>query len=265
IMNLMYNRPEDAFAFMVGDEKEIKQGLEVIIERCKQYLKGVHKEVRQANEDGTTTFLRIMPGAARMYPETDTVPIEITQEIIKKAKVPETPEKRVKKFLKWGLSEDLAGQMLHSDQLIIFEKLAGMFKNVEPTIIANSLLSARDEIKKRHNTDSTQLVEEHFREAFELLNKNKIAKEAVIEILAFLARNPFFSAEQAMKDLKLSKITLTELKKIIQKTLEENKELTQKKQFGILMGLLMRRVRGRIDGELIAKELKKALNQQLFN
>ena len=257
--HLMDAKHDDAFAFMLGDEEEIKEALSLILDRCKAYKKGVPGEVRMAHEDGTTSFLRPMPGAARMYPETDTVPIKITKQISKQAEIPERPEERTKKFLRWGLSEDLAGQILRSEELHTFESLVKRFKKTEPTTIADSLLSAKDEIRKRHNTDASTLTHKHFKEAFELLDKDKVAKEAVIEILAYLARQPSASAEKAMKDLKLQKITVTKLRKIIKKVLEENDELTEKKQFGYLMGFVMRKVRGRIDGGLVAKELKKAL------
>jgi Glu-tRNA(Gln) amidotransferase subunit E-like FAD-binding protein len=42
--------------------------------------------------------------------------------------------------------------------------------------------------------------------------------------------------------------------------MSENKELAEKKQFGVLMGFVMRKVRGRIDGEIVSNELKKKLD-----
>jgi glutamyl-tRNA(Gln) amidotransferase subunit E len=200
-----------------------------------------------------------MPGASRMYPETDELPVKITKEMLKQIKLPETPDQKMKKYVKLGLGEELAKQMIHSEYFPVFEELAVTFKKLNPVLIASNLLSARDEIRKRFDANADSLKKNHFIGAFELLEKDNIAKEAVIELLAWLAVNPNASAEEAMKKLKLQKISKKELEKFTDKTLEENKELVEKKQFGVLMGFLMRKVRGRIDGELVSEVLKKKM------
>ena len=44
--------------------------------------KKVEKEVRKANENGTTSFLRPLPGAARMYPDTDIKQILVNENLL---------------------------------------------------------------------------------------------------------------------------------------------------------------------------------------
>lgn len=250
---------EDAFAFITGDKSFAEKSLGLLVDRCIQYLQGVPKDVRDANEDCTTRFLRPMPGAARMYPETDEVPVAITSQMLKQIKKPETPEQRLAKFKKWKLSDDLAKQMIHSETLLQFEAIVPKLKNIQPTIIASSLVSTRDEIRRRYGLDTSVISEKHFEETFELLNTGKVAKEAIVEILAQLAKEPETSAEEVVKKLKLQKISVKELGKIIDKTISENKKLADEKQFQVLMGFVMRRVRGRIDGEIVSEELKKKL------
>lgn len=250
---------EDAFAFLIGRVEECKHGLSLIAERAEQLMHGVPKEVRAANEDCTTRFLRPMPGAARMYPETDEPPFEITKKFLREIPTPERPEVKIARLKKAGLSDDLANQMIRSSELRTFESLLGKFKKISPNIIANIILSAESEIKRRYQTESSDLTEKHFEETFMLLEKDKTAKEALIDILAHLAKHPDKSAEAAMKELKLEKISVKELQEIIGKTIAENEQLTKDKQFGVLMGFVMRRVRGRIDGEVVSEELKKKL------
>jgi len=251
---------EDAFAFVVAEKEVAEKALSHLIDRCQQYVKGVPKDVRDVSDDGTTRFLRPIPGAARMYPETDEIPVPISKELLKKIKVPPTPEERLSKFKKWGLSDDLAKQILHSPELVTFEELVAKFKNISPTIIAATLVSTKDEIRRRYDLDTSSIEKHHFEETFELLDKDKIAKEAIVEILAHLAAKPKMTAKEVMKKLKLQKISIRELRKIIRKVLSENEKLAKEKQFGVLMGFVMRKVRGRIDGEIVAKELKRMLN-----
>jgi glutamyl-tRNA(Gln) amidotransferase subunit E len=250
---------EDAFAFVFAPKEIADKTLSVMVDRCEQYLEGVPKDVRDANEDCTTRFIRHIPGAARMYPETDELPIKITKEMLKQIKIPELPEFRLKKFKKWELSDDLAKQILHSEELVTFEELVNQLKKVSPTIIASTLLSTRDEIRRRYGLDTSVISKQHFEQTFELLNSGKIAKEAIVEILAHLAKEPHKSAEEVMKILKLQKISVKELRKIIEKIIFENEKLVAEKQFQVLMGFVMRKARGRIDGEIIADELKKKL------
>ena len=259
LRNLLECRPEDGFAFVFGAKEECEHALNAIADRCEQLIKGVSPEVRDVNEDLTTRFLRPMPGSERMYPETDELPIIITKEILKSIKVPETPAERLSKFKSWGLSDDLANQMVRSEALIVFEELVEKFKNIPPTTIAANLTSAEDEIRKRYGIDVSYLLDEHFEGAFALLDKGKIAKEGVIDILAYLARKPELSAEKAMKELKLEKINVKELVEIIDKVIEENRKPAEDKNFQLLMGFVMRKVRGRIDGEIVSTELKKKL------
>ena len=49
----------------------------------------VKPEVRKSNIDGSSTFLRPIPGSARMYPETDIKPIPITKKLLNSIKKPE--------------------------------------------------------------------------------------------------------------------------------------------------------------------------------
>ncbi len=249
---------KDAFAFVIGDKAE--EALSYLVDRCTQYKKGVPKDVRNVTQECVSEFLRPIPGSARMYPETDHIPIRITKKYFDSIEKPKTPEERLKKFKKLGISKNLAKQILRSVELQNFEEFIKKFKKINPTIIASTLISARNEIGKKYNVDSSNISKKHFKETFELLNKDKIAKEAINKILAHLASNPEKSAEEIMKKLKIQKISINKLRKIIDKTLSENEELTEKKEFGILMGLIMRKVRGKIDGEIIAKELKNKLN-----
>lgn len=259
LRNLLGCRPEDGFAFVFGSREECARALSVISDRCSQLAKGVPSEVRNVNDDLTTSFLRPMPGSARLYPETDEMPVQMTKELLKSIPVPETPGQRLTKFRGWGLSEDLANQVLRSEALIIFEELVHRFNNIQPTIIAANLLGAEGEIRKRYGTDTSALTREHFESAFSLLDRGRIAKEGVIEILAYLARKPGLGAEQVMKELHLEKISLKELREIVEHVLQENTQLTEGRNFQVLMGFVMRKVRGRVDGEIVAEELKKKL------
>ncbi|MFW6231294.1 MAG: Glu-tRNA(Gln) amidotransferase subunit GatE, partial [Nanoarchaeota archaeon] len=59
----------DAFVMVVGPKDKVVRALDAVSMRFNHALKGIPQEVRKTNPDGTTSFMRPMPGAARMYPE----------------------------------------------------------------------------------------------------------------------------------------------------------------------------------------------------
>jgi len=226
-------------------ELEVKRQLE---------LKKVEEETRAALPNGTTRYLRPLPGAARLYPETDVTPIIISKEYLKEIKknLPEPWTKKLSRFKKkLKLSNELAKQILRSDYLEIFEKIVER-KKVEPSVVANTFVSTLKDLKKRYRIKVENLKEEHFLEIFDALARKKIMKEAIPDVLKFLARKPEKSLKDAIKQLNLKPIKKSELKKIVKEILEIP-GLTFEKAFGIVMS----KVRGRADPNTVRKVVKK--------
>ena len=74
---------EDAFILLISKDYDVaKKVFGLIINRINESIKRIPKDTRQANEDGTTSFLRPQPGSERMYPETDHPYIYINKDII---------------------------------------------------------------------------------------------------------------------------------------------------------------------------------------
>ncbi|MBO7205959.1 MAG: Glu-tRNA(Gln) amidotransferase subunit GatE, partial [Candidatus Methanomethylophilaceae archaeon] len=84
----------DAFAICAAKEKKAKDALEMAVIRANEALVGVPEETRDPLPDGTSKYSRPLPGAARMYPETDVPPITITAERMQNVRdnLPELPE-----------------------------------------------------------------------------------------------------------------------------------------------------------------------------
>jgi Glu-tRNA(Gln) amidotransferase subunit E-like FAD-binding protein len=201
--------------------------------------------VRKANPDGTTTYLRPMPGAARMYPETDVPVTKITSEMIKSIKLPELIDDKVIRYQKkFKLTSDSARLLIKNN--ITFENYIS-FKNIEPKFLAEVLVNYPKEMQKRYSADVSFLTKDHFKEVFGYLNENKIPRSAVIEILVELTKG--------------NKIDLKKYKEIDDKTLEkEIKSIVAKNKgapMGALMGEVMKKYRGKVEGKKVMTILKK--------
>jgi len=215
-------------------------------------LPKVAKEVRAALADGNTKFTRPLPGAARMYPETDVEPVAVDAEYLKKLEenLPESWEVRLKKIKKLKISDQLAEQIVKSDYVDLFEKIVKE-KNVEASVVANTFTNTLKDLRREH-MPVDNLNDEHFYKIFELLKKRTIAKEAIHPILKELAREPDEDVVTIVRNLGLEAITVTELKRIIQEVKGRNPDATKDK----ILGLVMSRVRGRIDAKIVVKEVK---------
>lgn len=253
----------DAFVLVAEKEEIAGSALNSVIERCKVALTGVPKETRKSNDDGTSEFMRPLPGSARMYPETDEPLIVIGGEKITgiKRKLPELPEEKIGKFIKMGLSSEIANQLIRSKFIETFEKFSGEFKNIKPTIIANTLISAPKDAKKRYGIDTENLTTGNYREILSMLNDNKISKDAIPEIIAEVARNPEGNLEIIIKEKNLGPLTIGELEKMIDRILKENSELSRQGEKAInnLLGRVMSELRGKADIEIVKSMLAEKL------
>lgn len=246
--------PKDAFIIVADEEKKARKALEAVYERAKEVLIGVPKEVRKGHPDGKTSYLRPIPGAARMYPETD---VPLIYPDTSKIKLPELLEEKIKRFQEdYGLSADLATFMARSDKLNLFEELVERYgtkdgkKNaaIKPAFIAETLGPTLIEIKRKYNLDPEKLTEDDFRELFKYLASDKINKDIVIDVLIDMIKGKF--------NLKnYESISTEDIEKDIQKIVDENK----KAPMGALMGICMKKFAGKASGKIIAETLKRVL------
>ncbi len=204
------------------------------------------EEVRKAEQNFTTSFLRPMPGAARMYPETDVEPVKITEAMLKIIKIPELIiEKSINLEKKYKITTDVANEIIK--EKINFEQYAKKYASIEPQAIANILINIPKDIKTRLKLDISKLKKSDFEEVLDYLNKRMIAKEAVTEILC----NKINGKKTDLNKFKTA--SDDELEKDIKKIIEEKKGLTT----SAYMGLVMQKYRGKVDGKKVMEILRK--------
>jgi Glu-tRNA(Gln) amidotransferase subunit E-like FAD-binding protein len=207
---------------------------------------GKEKEahVRKAEPDFSTTYLRPMPGADRMYPETDVSSIRPNTTGIK---LPKLLIDRSEELKELGLSEEIASELVKSSsELELFEKMAAKYKNVEPKFIANTLINTPRELKKRYNIEA-RLDEKLLLAIFSELDKSRISKEAVLELILNVTQGRPLNLEQYLL------LTDAELEKEIRIIIQENKGMSP----NALIGKAMAKLRGKADGKKIVELINK--------
>jgi len=257
----------DAIVIVVDDEKKCIEALKAVADRAREALKGVPEETRAINPDGTTHYSRPMPGAARMYPETDVRPIVLTKEYLDKLRreLPEHPEETIRRYIEnYKLSRKLAEEMLNSPRRMLFEKMVNEI-NVDPTLIASTLEYTLNMLK-REGKNIEKIRENHLKDIFKLIAKNSISKEAVPDILRWIADHPDKTVNEVVKELGLRKMTREEIERIVKIKIEENMNILKsrkEKAFGIIMGIVMREVKGKADGKTVNEIVREIIKKKL--
>ena len=257
----------DAVVFVADTLENATDALKAVTERARVALEGVPEETRAANPDGTTKYMRPRPGAARMYPETDVPPIQVTKAYIDElsTRLPELPEQLMNRLMEdFRLNRKLAKQILNSEYLELFESLAGETK-VSPTVIVVAFTETLKALR-REGINVKAVTDGQFREMFRLIGSGKTAKESIPEILTWLASHEEATVKDALKSLGLGMISRKELEELVDDVIEKNSEFIElrgKGALGALMGMIMKKARGRVKAELVNTILKSRLDESL--
>jgi glutamyl-tRNA(Gln) amidotransferase subunit E len=136
LRELLKSGPKDVQLLLWGPLDDIKTAIETIEERCKLAFVGVPNETRKALADGTTLFERVLPGPNRMYPDTDSAPIPISEMMIAAASrsLPEDISGQLAKLEAWGVPEDACRTILRRN---LFGIVARIIEKVlgDPTFV----------------------------------------------------------------------------------------------------------------------------------
>jgi glutamyl-tRNA(Gln) amidotransferase subunit E len=268
IRRVLSSTPEDAVVIVADEKVKAEAALKAVVKRASQAIFGVPEETRRALPDGNTEFTRPLPGAGRMYVETDIPAIVITEERLEKIrkKLPERPEQKLKRFIgEYGLSKEMAERVAFSENVDLFEEVVRKYKS-DPTLVASTLTETLVSLR-RDGVDVEKISDEKIVKLFELISEGKIAKEAIPEILRVAAKG--VDIPEAIKQLGLEAISKEELLRLIRETIQINRELVLSRgdaAIGPLMGKIMDRVRGKVDGKIVHEtielELRRFLKEQ---
>jgi len=252
--------PEDAVAIVAADAETADLAIEAVAERAETAIDGVPEETRDATEEGTTRYLRPLPGAARMYPETDVPPVEPDPSEIDE---PELLTEKVERYQEaFGLDAGLAEQVAYGRRMPLFEDAAD--QGVDATFAASVLESTVVELR-RDDVPVENLADAHFLAVFELVADDELAKEGVGDVLTVLAEQPDLTAGAAIEEAGLGGVDDSEVREVIVGVVERNSDQVADEgmaAFSGLMGECMGQLRGKADGETISSVLREEIGKR---
>jgi len=265
LRKLVGAQENDAVVFVADELQNAKEALEAVVERAREAMKCVPEETRTANPDGTTRYMRPRPGAARMYPETDIPQMRITKEQVERVRshLPELPEQKLERLVKeCKLNEKLAKQILNSPFSELFETVIKE-SSVSPTVMAVFLTETLKSLK-RDGVQVDKVSDSLIREIFKSVGSGKLMKESMSDVAVWLSKNEGKGIQEAISSLGLKAISEDDLNAFVDKVVAENRKLIQERgeaSFGIIMGYIMKDLRGKVDAAQISKMLKEKMEK----
>ncbi len=236
----------------VQDLQQIPKITEIEAKRQKAEIDMKRKtdsHVRNVKEDLTSKFLRPMPGASRMYPETDIPTIKVDMDRVKTMNIPELIPERINRYKKLGLNDELSKRMADSKKNEVFDR-AMKKQNLNPTLVATTLLSTEKELKRKLKTELGIFPVEFYSRLFKALDEGRLTNESISKVMERFMKGEDF--DKIISEFK--PMSDSALLKLIKDNYDEN--LPQ----GALIGKIMNKVAGKADGKKVAKlivEFKK--------
>lgn len=256
---------QDAVVFVADSPENGRDALKAVVERAREAVERVPEETRGPNPDGTTRYMRPRPGAARMYPETDIPPTQLTEDHIKEigSRLPELPEQKLERLVKqYGLNEKLAKQVSDSEHGELFEIIVKETKVSATTVAA--FMTETLKALRREGIQVDKVSENQIRGIFKLVGSGELTKEAISEIVSWLSQHEGKTVQEAINSIGLRILTREELQKVVDSAFERYRSLVEEKganSFGPLIGIVMKEIRGRAEASVVSDLVKKKLEQ----
>lgn len=259
---ILDKREQDVVAIIADKSEKAEKAVKTIKKRAKKLYKAkIPEETRQAEQDFTTSYLRPLPGSARMYPETDIPPVKVTRDKIEQIEqnLPETIEEKRERYSS-QIGDQLAEQLTSSKKLRTFEKLKSQMDDHK--MLANTLTNTLSQLESNgYNVD--QLEDEDLQRVLQEFEAGDIGKGDIENVL----ENKLESAqsiEEVIDEYKENMTGESEIREAVKEVIENSESMIEEqgeRAQGALMGKVMAKVSA--DGGQVSQILQEELQKKL--
>lgn len=253
----------DAQIIIWGPEADLLTALDVIDERCRMAFEGVPNETRKCFEDGTTIFERVLPGADRMYPDTDSPPIPLTDEHINKLgkNLPEDISERYLKLKEWKIPEDTYTFIFKKNLFPLIEKAVNEL-GVDP-VFAGTFMGHTMKFVEGHYKPVAAFDYKVIYSLFKFLKDENIDVELAKNMIAEVYEHPKMEFDSVLTTIKFKRYPKTDIlgKIPFLKEKFDKIKISDKPQNAVdwAMGQLRNSAVGNISMKELVKEVEKGM------
>lgn len=261
IQSMLKVKENDAQLIFWGPEDDIKTSLETIEERCKMAFEGVPNETRKSFPDGTTIFERVLPGADRMYPDTDTAPLPLANDYIEELKndLPTEIIDRYHQLKKWNIPEDTYTYIFSKNLYPLVEQLIVDLK-LEPefvgTFIGHNFKFVEGHYKTPDNCCNDIIIK-----LFKYLKENRLHPDLAKYMMPELYQHPKMDFDSVLESINFKKIKEEDIFSLIpllkKKFQETSRVNTPENEKNWIMGQISKKAIGNMALNKLAEQLTK--------
>lgn len=259
IQKMMKADENDAQIIFWAPEADVKTALETIEERAMMAFDGIPKETRKSLPDGTTIFERVLPGADRMYPDTDSAPIPLESAYIDSLQqyVPDEVHQRYLQLIKWKVPEDCHKYLFTHNYFPLIQKMVKSLK-LDPRYVS-CFIGHR--VKHLHGVYRTMPFDmNRLFDMFDFILKSKLDISIASKLLEQLFAAPEESFKELLKATGFKKITveqlLTKANKAADEFLPKRKDTDRHDKVNFMLGQIHYMGMGNVDFKDLSKKCK---------
>ncbi|NVO01194.1 MAG: Glu-tRNA(Gln) amidotransferase subunit GatE [Bacteroidetes bacterium] len=207
IKKVLKSGENDAQIVFWGPEDDVKTAIETIEERCRMAFDGVPNETRKALVNGISIFERVLPGADRMYPDTDSKPIPLEDSFIEELRktVPSDIIDRYNQLKKWGIPEDTYTFIFKKNLYPLIERIITDLK--QNPVFVGTFFGHKLKYVEGHYTPSTGFTYEKIYDLFKEVQSKKIDVALMKLLLPVVYQHPKMDFDSVLTSINFKKIS----------------------------------------------------------
>lgn len=211
IYSTLNSSDDDAQVIFWGPADDVKTALETIEERCLMAFKGVPNETRKSFENGTTIFERVLPGADRMYPDTDSKPIPLENSYIDDLgkNLPSEVIERYHQLVAWNIPEDTHTYIFKNNLFPLIEKIINDL-DVKPAYIG-TFLGHTLKFIEGHYQPVAEFRYSQVYDLFKFLKENKLDLELARKMMPVLYEHAKMDFDSILTSIKFKRVSKEEI------------------------------------------------------
>ncbi|MGB5107087.1 MAG: Glu-tRNA(Gln) amidotransferase subunit GatE [Candidatus Zixiibacteriota bacterium] len=264
IRDFLDAEPGDAQIVLWGPPEDMKTALETIEERCKLAMTGVPNETRKSIADGTTIFERVLPGADRMYPDTDSAPISIDDNVIAEVKkaLPVSVSDRLAQLREWKVPEDCFEYILRNNLIPLIEVITSECKQT-PRFVATMFAHGLKNLQGRKKA-SVDFNFEKIRQLLLFVEQRNLGNEILKKMLPEVYEHPNMDFDSVLTTIDFREQRIDEILEFLpalrRKYLEIRKREDDEAKIRWVMGQMRKRAVGNVSLRELHGRITKEIN-----
>ena len=263
IADFLRAEENDAQIVLWGPSEDIPTALETVEERIQLAFAGVPNETRKTFPDGTNMFERVLPGRDRMYPDTDSEPIPLTDDYIKKLseRIPVIVSDRYHQIKDWGIPEDTYKYLLSKNLVPLIERISSNF-GFDPKYIGIFLGHTFRNIEGKRKIHKNFSYEKIYG-LFGFISKKKLLPSIAGLMLPVIYEHPDMEFGSVLISVDFRKHTMNELLAPVDFLFQKFKQIRFSKNGKAATDWLMGQLHRQALGNVRLADLKKEIENKI--